>query len=1058
MFYPIVLKAREDTQRQINEACNNFYSKKLEAYNIISNKENTDQKKYKYILLHNREDQEKYFGEVFTYIPTFMNTLWESPKIVADILKKSDKNDLKNNIAPFIASNFYENILSSNYIEDQLLYIICLLLKDEINNEIKTKNDINKFLENTPCGILLEQLKLKQDVQTYFKTLIYQIVQKLEEKNSSFEMKFNVKEIEEDFRQTKEEVESEYKKTGKKQKIIVSDFFKKSYEEYSSSKSNSQEGEDKDLFNIKYIPSLTKDELKKLMDENKKNQNMTDFFLSQWHLCKDNPDIFSNDTLLKNVFQSELSKEILASYQLDFLKVIKILEELIKSFLKHLYLLPYSVKCICKMIFILIKKKFPDLSLAETNAFISKFFFDKLFSPIFENPGTWALINDFIISGVTRHNLKIISFLMKKIFQSKFFISNAEIGDYTPFNWFIVDHIFEVYKFLGNLIQIKLPNFIEKMMNNELPNSYEYDYFKENPEEGIFHRSICFSFDDLYILLKNMEILKEKLFNNYIDINKNEKNFILKKTLEKLLSESCTEEMEHIKKNIEYETTKIYENKKRKESKEIKGNQIINYILFSDILTSKNYTKIFKLNKENCFTLQEIKSNKNATNDERKANVTKVKNFIYKLLNNYRTLVKTDFIEGTVNTTINILKELKKYMKVSNFIIDGSIPSQWYVDSLLEYLKKIPTDLTNNDCSNLFKEIISGLNVSIKDMDFEALSVVLSTVKFCKRRENYYQKMKKCLIDIELNERVQSIIDNSPISVELAFKYSNKTKELKIEKSHKRDIKLESLETTDDIILAEEVKKSFYCKTIKAFTKRFPYIAKYQQILEKYEKNLMDIENDFKLTHKLNNYFNIIKDFLLGSKSGIYNQISSNELDDILNKIYDYVMEKLYDKLILPDPDPIDNKIYGQCNLLSWVEPKNFIKSKTNYVFDSFLPDVIQYFEEIEKQKSPRQKLIYMSKIFQSISNMVKFSGGGDIGTDDSQEILNYALIKAKPVNLYTDCKYMNLFIGDKKYKEQGLQLTQLRASCEFIQKIGSDKLYEVDDELFFKRCSTFYK
>ena len=68
-------------------------------------------------------------------------------------------------------------------------------------------------------------------------------------------------------------------------------------------------------------------------------------------------------------------------------------------------------------------------------------------------------------------------------------------------------------------------------------------------------------------------------------------------------------------------------------------------------------------------------------------------------------LVKTDFVEGTTNTTTDILKELKKYMKISNFIIDGSIPSQWYVETLLDYLKKLPSDLINNDYANLFKEI-----------------------------------------------------------------------------------------------------------------------------------------------------------------------------------------------------------------------------------------------------------------------------------------------------------------------------------------------------------------
>ena len=97
MLYPIVLKAREDTKLRIKEACKNVYSNKLDAYNIIENKENQKKQKYKYNLLYNQEDQEKYLGDIFTYIPTFMNTLWECPKLVADIIIKSDINDLKNN-------------------------------------------------------------------------------------------------------------------------------------------------------------------------------------------------------------------------------------------------------------------------------------------------------------------------------------------------------------------------------------------------------------------------------------------------------------------------------------------------------------------------------------------------------------------------------------------------------------------------------------------------------------------------------------------------------------------------------------------------------------------------------------------------------------------------------------------------------------------------------------------------------------------------------------------------------------------------------------------------
>ena len=978
-----------------------------------------------------------------------MKSLWENPNIVAKLIMKSDKKDLKYNIAPLIANNFYENVLSSNFIEDHLLYVIGLVLKDEINN-LKNKNDIEKFLEDTPCAILLEQLKLKQDVQTYFNTIMYKIVKNLEEKYSNFEFNFSVKVIEEDFIQTKKEMESEYKKTGRKMKVIASNFFKKSYDEFSSSKSGGKDDDDNENFNKKYVPSLTKEEYKKLMDKNEKNKVMNDFFKSQWQLCKDKPNIFENETLLNNVLHTVFSKEIFASYQIDFLKVIKIINELIKSFLNYLYLLPYSVKCICKMIFSLIKKKFPDLTLAEYNAFIAKFFFNKLFSPVFENPGTWALINNFIISGVTKHNLKIVSFLVKKIFSLKLFMGESGLGDYTPFNWYIIDHVPEIYQFFENIIQVKLPSFLDKFLDDKLNSSYEYDYFKENPEEGIFHISICFSIKDLLAVLRNMKNLKNELFSG----NNNRYN-MLEKSLEKLINVRNNKILEDIDKDVQYEIIKNYDPKKKKELKETKGKPILQYILLTDLLTNKIYSKIFKINNENCFTLQEIKNTKNS-NDTPKLNVIKIKNFIYKLLNNYRTLVKTEFVEGSTNNTVKILKELKEYMKISNFVIDGNIPSQWYVDSLLEYLKKIPKDLEHNDYSNLYKEITTNVNASIKDLDFEALSVVLSTVKFAKRSAIYYKKMKASLIDLELNEKVQNIIDTAQISVELEFEYSSKTKELKIEKSNQKDIKLESLESIDDVKLEGEVKMAVFCRTINAFTKRFPNISKYQQIMEKGDKNLMDIENDFKITNKLNNYFNIIREYLCSKNSCIYNLIGFKEFEDISDKIYDFVMEKLYDKLMPKDPDPIDITIYNKCKLVSWIEPKDIISSKINYVFDSFLPDVINYFNEIEKQKSPRQKIIYMTKIFQSISNVVKFSGGSEIGVDDSLDILNYALIKAQPTYMHSNCNYMNLFIGDKKVKEEGLQLIQLFAACEFVEKISADKMNGIDNDQFLRRCNTY--
>ena len=961
--------------------------------------------------------------------------------MMANLLIHSKKEDIKSNIAPLIMNNFYENILSSSYIEDQLLYVISLVLKNEIDNEIGNKKDYKKFLEDTPCGILLEQLKMKQDVQTYFKTLIFKIVATLEEENSSYELNLNLKNIQEEFNKTKEEIETEYKKTGKKQKIITNDFFKKSNYDFESKGESDEQNKDIETFNIKYIPNFNKEEYRKIMDKTEKNKKMKDFFMSQYQTVMENPTIFSNETFLKNLFECPASKEILASYQIDFMKVIKILDSFLKSLMKYLYLLPYSVKCVCKMIILMIRKKFTDLSIVEQNAYISKFFFHKLFAPIFENPGVGALINNFIISGITQNNLKIISYIIKQLFSGKFFKDVEFESNYTPFNWYFIDKIQEVYSFFENVTQVTLPPFIEKLINNELPKSFEYNYFKENPEEGIFHRSICFSFKDLYVIVKNMKELSDIFFSN-------DDKSPFKITFQKLINKSNSNEFEKIKKRVEYDEIKIYDPKKKKEYKE-RGYPILKYFLLSELLTNQKYTKIFSIVQEKAsFTLPELPSTE-LEEDNRKNNVIKVKNFICTLLNNYRTLVKTDFIEGSTNNTMDILKQLKRFMKISNFVIDGSIPSDWYVDSLIEYLKKIPPDLTNNDCDVLYRQIESHINGSIKDIDFEALSIVLGNVKFCKRGKIYYEKMKTLLVDIELNERVQTIVEKEPITVELEFKYNNKNKELKIEKSHKKDIQLKSL---DNMMFEEETQRTYYCRTIKAFTKRFPNIARYQQIIE---KNLNDMEKELKLTQKINNYFVIIKDFLMSKNSSINNLVGSEEFNNISAKIYDYVMEKLYDKIFPKEQDPLDNKIFTQCQMLSWTEPKHYIRTKTNLVFDSFLPDVINYFKEIDIQKSPRQKLIYMNKIFMSISNVVKFSGGGKMGVDEIMPILNYAFIKAKPPHMVSNCKYMELFIGEKKNREEGLQLAQLTGICEFAQKVTADKLFGINDEQFLKRCNT---
>ena len=90
-------------------------------------------------------------------------------------------------------------------------------------------------------------------------------------------------------------------------------------------------------------------------------------------------------------------------------------------------------------------------------------------------------------------------------------------------------------------------------------------------------------------------------------------------------------------------------------------------------------------------------------------------------------------------------------------------------------------------------------------------------------------------------------------------------------------------------------------------------------------------------------------------------------LDSILEKIYDYIINEIYDKIYPVEPSKEDNIISQQTLKLSWIEPKHLIKSKREFVFGSFLIDSLKYFKLIEIEKSPRKKLENMGELFNSI-------------------------------------------------------------------------------------------
>ena len=1059
-------------KNKINEECLDIYKKKL----IVNKKINSllKQKCYDYELIDLKDEEGEILKELNIYVVKLMTYLWEQPKLVANLLSTADKNDLKENLAPLIANNFFENILSQNYIEDNLLYVLTLLLQEEINN-LDNVNEYINFLNDSPCSFLLEGLKEKKDIQVFFKMIINKAVEKLESSCSNKDLHFSLGKIEEDIKKKenkgkiKEDSNKSFfqKMTSKKSDIIRNSIDPRDHSisletDFDFDFTRSILFEPK-VIKEKYFCNFTKEKIieeKEKCKKENKNENdiidiIFDIYLNKYekgenpnqdnlveHYMNLKRNKYDNEDFLNEL---EMDDKIKKKYMDNFYRVMETINIIFASMKENLYHLPYSIKCLCKIIFILIKKKFPNINIIEQNAFIGTFFFGKLFMPFFLNPAYEALITNFLISKKTMSNLEIINDILQKLISGDLFTNDFGTNEFTPFNLFFMEKMPEVIHFYEEIKNVNLPNFIEKLLNNKLPEDFQINYFEENPDEVINHRSICFKIDDINAIIRTIKLNEELYFND-------KKNKGLKKTYEKLCSNSSQFiineiiKKQNVKRNLSVKDTKYFTNDKTDKNKdEIKKNKVSNlpklfYFLISDVLINEKFKNVFKLEqKDPYFRIEELQTIEN-DEDIIKNNLIRVKNSICSILYNYQSLIKKDFPKNSTIDIKSIFFEIKKYTQINNYIIDDSIPTQWFLNCLLENLNKIPHTYIDNDYELLLNEIEKDVNESINFLNFDIISSIHEKLNYAKRVKTNFDKKKKKISKIKLNDKINYVIEKIPIPVSLYFNYTNKI--LKIEKAHAN---IKQLQSSDDLVIEDTKNNRLICKTIKIFTNEFPNLTKFQSWLD---IDLFEYEKSLGLPEKLQEYFDIIKEYLLKSK---YDEKNINTVGEI---IYDYILGKLYDK-IFPKEDQRDDKIFRQTVFLTWIEPKHFIQDKKNYAFDGFLPDVNNYLKKIETQRSPTKKFAYMSKIFESIRNLVKFNGGDLMtGVDDQMPILNYALIKARPLRIYSNCKFMELFLGERRNKKEDSELIQLLSLCDYICNMSYSKLINVTKEEYITKCN----
>ena len=68
--------------------------------------------------------------------------------------------------------------------------------------------------------------------------------------------------------------------------------------------------------------------------------------------------------------------------------------------------------------------------------------------------------------------------------------------------------------------------------------------------------------------------------------------------------------------------------------------------------------------------------------------------------------------------------------------------------------------------------------------------------------------------------------------------------------------------------------------------------------------------------------------------------------------------------------------------------------------------------------------------------------------------LLNYIFIKAKPKRMFTNCEFMELYIGDKIKKNEGNYLIQLKSVIDFTYNLAPNNLLNITEKEFYDNCN----
>ena len=996
---------------------------------------------------------------------------------------------------PFLCHLFYENFFMESSEQEEIIYIIYLLLEKEI--DILSLPTPESFLNASFLNDFLIELGHKYEIKNYLDIIFNSLIRELEELYPFyFSMDIINKSKIDYLNYTRLSIDTTFFDMNKQTFIVNELFISKASKVDNTIKEEvkSKTGIQKNILKINKLTSsirIKKDESKEKIEKtkrilkyesksidqfldqrfftiitensltillnNEKDEFMRHFYIKQLKIIKSNknPNIFNcNDYYFKKMVKAKyISKKSIDYYNEGYKKTTLFINKLLENLtLKNG--IPYYIKVICKIIYNLVQKKFKNLPEMKIINLICRFFFDKLIIPILENPECSNTAKNMMISLETRKNLSQISIVLTKLIRGELFYEE-KYDNFKIFNQFIIHTYKNIHKIILNFIDVKLPEkimlLLNKFYNSEdfslenierKPSEINYDYFEENPNDFMQHSSICFSGKHL-LLLYLIVFSKKELFIKDKDFEKifNEvSNFITNENLSKNDNEYFVVIKEHFRDNkreLLYHKEKFIGVSKAKNQDEL--------------LYQLKFSITYLLSKIDVFS-----------------NWSWVKG-------DYDTKKTFDFINKYL-----IVNQRKKIF-----------PLNWYSKFILNNLELIDKKYIDNDYSLLYEEIKEDVNnlIELLKQINEFLTVNITTKFFLieKKKKCFKQElenMKKTELNIKTllfveKEKIQVCLMNGENYNKIQKKFFLTKEEIKknlIIISNKDCCPHKKLDHEDYQMLKKSGELSkFHCNSIKKFTHNFRKLHKY--ITDEIMNNSFDVEMKMTSTFSknkdndlndnngcstispkeiLNFYMKVLSQKI--EKSSMFNYCNKdlksleNEKKNIIKIIWNYILKSLCVKIYDFSPLNMDQDFTLKCKLYNQLVKPSFLKISDILSDINILQYIKYHIGKMEEKRTPDGMNQEFGKAVELIVSLYKFYyDQKEIEAGDLLPIIIYCILLSEPKRMIFNINFTQFFLSANELLGNiGYNMTQADVAITYIKNLNPS-LLGISNEEFNK-------